>query len=130
MATAKHLFHAHETIRKCSNERELPAQVQAIFLLIASSVKNPSQKEIAAKIGITNSSVSRGVSWLGKQHRRPNRAGLRWIEEYQCPQDWRAKRYKLTALGRQVIKEALAAPRPPRQDWLSDEALREAINAL
>ena len=35
------------------------------FLLIACSGRNLSQKEIAEKIGITHSSVSRGVSWLG-----------------------------------------------------------------
>ena len=135
MVTAKQLLHAHDTIRKHANEREFPAQLQAIFLLIASNGGDMAQADIAPAVGISPSSVTRNVKWLGKKHRLPHRAGLQWVVQYQLPKakgrNWRAKRVKLTPKGRLVIDEALASPIPPKEkDLLSYEALREAVMSI
>ena len=130
MTTAKQLLHAHETIRKHANEREFPAQLQSVFLLIASKGGDMAQAEIAYALGLSPSSVSRNLSWLGPRNVLKRRAGLRWIEIYQCPKNFKAKRVRLTALGRQIIDEALAPPRPPKRDPLSEEALREAMLSI
>ena len=132
MVTAKQLLHAHDTIRKHANEREFPAQLQAIFLLIASNGGDMAQSDIAPATGLSPSSVSRNVQWLGRKHRLPHRAGLQWVVQYQCPEgkDWRAKRVKLTAKGRRVIEEALTPPKLVFKDLLSEEALREAVMSI
>ena len=131
MNTAKQLLHAHETIRKHANEREFPAQLQSVFLLIASNGGDMAQADIPDALGLSPSSVSRNLSWLGPRNVLKRRAGLRWIEIYQCPKNYKAKRVRLTALGRQIIDEALASPILPKEkDLLSEEALREAVMSI
>ena len=99
-------FQAHEIIRKHANEREFPAQLQSIFLYIATK-QDVGQEEIGGAVGISESSVSRNVSWLGPVNKLKRRSGLRWVEIYSDPRPdfWRHKRIRLTALGRQIIKE-------------------------
>ena len=106
MTTAKQLLHAHETIRKHANEREFPAQLQSVFLLIASNGGDMAQADIPVALGLSPSSVSRNLSWLGPRNVLKRRASLRWIEIYQCPKNYKAKRVRLTVLGRQIIDEA------------------------
>lgn len=102
----KKLFQAHEIIRKHANEREFPAQLQSIFLYIAYK-GDVGQEDIIDGTGMSKSSVSRNVSWLGPVNKLKRRSGLRWVEIYQDPRPdfWRHKRIRLTALGRQIIKE-------------------------
>ena len=130
MVTPKQLLHAHETIRKHANEREFPAQLQSIFLLIASKGGDMAQNDIAPVLGLSASSVSRNLSWLGPRNKLKRRSGLRWIEIYECPKNYKANRVKLTALGRQIIDEAISPSRPSRTDLLSEETLREAVLSL
>lgn len=132
MISTKELLHAHETIRKHANEREFPAQLQSVFLLIANNGGDMAQADIAPALGLSTSAVSRNLSWLGPRNVLKRRSGLRWIEIYQCPKNYKANRVRLTALGRQVIEEALTPPRVSKrwQDPCSPEALRAAINAL
>ena len=106
--TIKELFRAHEVIRKHANEREFPAQVCSIFLLIAGK-GDMRQGDISELVGIAHSAVSRNVSWLGPRNTLKRRSGLRWIEIYPDPQDYKRNRVRLTSLGRRVIAEALAA---------------------
>ena len=103
------LFRATETIRKHANEREFPAQVQSIFLAIASA-KNQDmrQGDLQEICGMSASSVSRNISWLGPRNKLKRRAGLRWVEIYEDPQDYKRKRVRLTALGRLVAQEAIS----------------------
>ena len=98
------LFHAFEVIRKHANEREMPAQVISIFLAIACGTSR--QGDIAAITGISPSSVSRNISWLGPRNKLKRRSGLRWIEIYPDPENFRRNRVRLTALGQQVVREA------------------------
>ena len=100
-------------------------------LVLLSASEQWHQADIAPATGLSESSVSRNVQWLGKKHRLPHRAGLQWVVQYQCPEEknWRSKRVKLTALGRRIIQEALSPPRLPKDD-LSEEALREAILSI
>ena len=134
MATIRELLHAHETIRKFSNEREFPAQLQAIFLLIGMhGSKGMAQADIAPVLGLSASSVSRNLSWLGPKNKLKRRSGLKWIEIFQCPDNYKANRVKLTALGKVVLDEALAEPKAVQsrhKDPLSPDALREAIQRL
>ena len=116
MTTAKQLLHAHETIRKHSNEREFPAQLQSVFLLIASNGGDMAQADIPDVLGLSPTSVSRNLSWLGPRNVLKRRAGLRWIERYQCPKNYKAKRVRLTALGRQILEEALTPPDCPGKE--------------
>ena len=106
--TIQQLFKATETIRKHANEREFPAQVQSIFLCIASK-GDMRQGDIAEITGMSPSSVSRNVSWLGPRNKLKRRDGLKWVEIYEDPQDYKRKRVRLTALGRRIATEALAA---------------------
>ena len=100
------LFQATETIRKHANEREFRAQVQSIFLCIASR-GDMRQGDIVEITGMSASSVSRNISWLGPRNKLKRRDGLRWIEIYEDPQDYKRKRVRLTALGRRVAQEAI-----------------------
>ena len=104
----KELFRANEVIRKHANEREFPAQVCSIFLLIAGQ-GDMRQGDIADATGLSNSAVSRNVSWLGPRNTLKRRSGLRWIEIYPDPKDYKRNRVRLTALGRRVIQEAISA---------------------
>ena len=108
--TINQLFKATETIRKHANEREFPAQVQSVFLAIASS-KNQDlrQGDLQEICGMSASSVSRNVSWLGPRNKLKRRDGLKWVEIYEDPQDYKRKRVRLTALGRRIASEAIAA---------------------
>jgi DNA-binding MarR family transcriptional regulator len=105
--TISELFQATETIRKHANEREFPSQVLSIFLAIASA-KNQDirQGDLEDICGMSPSSVSRNVSWLGPRNKLKRRDGLKWVEIYEDPLDYKRKRVRLSALGRLVIKEA------------------------
>ena len=99
--------------------------------MIASNGGDMSQADIPDALGLSPSSVSRNLSWLGPRNVLKWRAGLRWIEIYQCPKNHKAKRVRLTALGRQLLEEALTPPRLPRaRDLLSEETLREAVFSI
>ena len=104
--TIKELFRANEIIRKHANEREFPAQVTSVFLAIATK-GDMRQGDLSAMTGLSKSSVSRNVSWLGPRNALKRRDGLRWIEIYQDPNNHKRNRVRLTALGRQVVAEAL-----------------------
>tara|TARA_B100000674_G_scaffold268869_1_gene221995 strand:+ start:184 stop:516 length:333 start_codon:yes stop_codon:yes gene_type:complete len=106
----KQLFHATETIRKHANEREFPAQVISVFLAVASARNQDlRQGDLQEICGMSASSVSRNISWLGPRNKLKRRDGLRWVEIYEDPQDYKRKRVRLTALGRRAVQEAIAA---------------------
>ena len=106
--TIKELFRANEVIRKHANEREFPAQVCSIFLLIAAK-GDLRQGDIAEAVGLSAGAVSRNVSWLGPRNTLKRRSGLRWIEIYPDPKNYKRNRVRLTALGRRVVQEAITA---------------------
>lgn len=106
--TIQQLFRAQEIIRKHANEREFPAQVQSIFLCIASH-GDMRQGDIAEITGMSPSSVSRNISWLGPRNVLKRRDGLRWIESYTDPDDHKRNRVRLTSLGRRIAHEAINA---------------------
>ena len=82
----KQLFHATETIRKHANEREFPAQVISVFLAVASARNQDlRQGDLQEICGMSASSVSRNISWLGPRNKLKRRDGLRWIEIYEAP---------------------------------------------
>ena len=115
MPTINELLHAHETLRKHANEREFPAQVVSVFLIIAAKDGELNQKAIGKEIGMSASSVSRNVSWLGPRNNLKRRSGLGWIETFKDDNsaDHREKKWRLNFLGRQIIKEMLEEQLPP-----------------
>ena len=102
--TIDQLFRANEVLRKHANQREFPAQVVACFLFIATK-GDCKQSEVAPALGLSESSASRNISWLGPENKLKRRSGLNWVVRYEDPEDYKANRVKLTPLGRQIVQE-------------------------
>ncbi len=136
MPTINEALHMVETIRKRSNEREFPAQLHSVFLQIAAKEGEMSQKAIAEKLGMSASSVSRCVGWLGPRNKLRRRSGLGWIKSFKDDNstDWREKKWRLTLKGRQIIQEALGEELPPPKytpkPYNRTHEMREAILSL
>lgn len=106
--TASELFNSIQILRKHSNERELPAQLVASFLFIASQ-GDCKQADVSEATGCSKSATSRNIYWLGPVNKLKRRSGLRWVAIYEDPENYKANRVKLTALGRQIIQELQSA---------------------
>lgn len=106
---AEHLFNAFETLRKHANERELPAQLISIFLYIATH-DDVRQGDLVEAVGLSPSSVSRCIHWLGPRNTLKRRSGLRWVDIYPDPLNHKRKRVRLTHLGKRILTE-ITSPR-------------------
>lgn len=87
-----------------AGEREFPAQLVAVFLYISAN-DGCGQSELAEATGFSKSSISRCVSWLSNHHRLAHRSGKGWVERVVCPQDYKARRVRLTRQGKEICKQ-------------------------
>jgi len=85
-------------------EPEIQAQALSTFLVTAINDPEPvAMVDIAAQVGIAQSSCSRNVALLGMIHRR-GRPGHQLVESYENPLDRRNKLVKLTPKGRRLAQ--------------------------
>ena len=61
------------------------------------------QSEVAKAVGMSPSSVSRCVTWLGPKHRLEHRSGLLLIRREQDPKNYKAYKLYLTPKGEQFV---------------------------
>ena len=87
------------------HDKEMPVQVIAVFLYIASH-NDCSKKQIGdpdVGLNMSSASVSRNCDWLSGRHRL-NKEGLGWIIKYRAPTDERKCIYKLSDEGKDLVR--------------------------
>lgn len=83
---------------------EMPAQVIACFLYVASCVDGCTTAEMQEELGLTAASMSRNTTWLTGQHRsNPNR-GLNLITKEVYEPNKRLRILQLTLEGRKLAQ--------------------------
>lgn len=88
---------------------EIPSQTVAIFLTVANQATPIKMSEIAKKLSVAQSSVSRNISYLGKINRH-HKPGLGLLDTFEDPEERRRKLVMLTPKGQQFfmrVKQAL-----------------------
>ncbi len=80
---------------RSTGEREFPLQLASVFFWIAAH-NGCNQSEVAKAVGMSPSSVSRCVTWLGPKHRLEHRSGLLSIRREQDPKNYKAYKLFLT----------------------------------
>ena len=100
----KKLLKAIELFR--SYDTEIPAQVNSVFLYIAShddcSKVQLQDKEVG--LNMPSASASRNTDWLSHKHRL-GKDGLNWIIKYRAPTDMRKQVMKLAPKGVLIVKQ-------------------------
>lgn len=84
-------------------DREMPAQVIASFLYVASH-DNCHKQAMEEELSMTVASGSRNTDWLSKYHRL-NKPGLDLITKEADPSDRRRQILKLTPKGHELVKQ-------------------------
>lgn len=87
---------------RATGEKEFPMQLASIFFYVASH-DGCRQEDVIRGTGISPSSVSRNVSWLGSHHRLEHRQGLRVVRRERDPDDPKRWRLYLTPKGLQWV---------------------------
>lgn len=83
---------------------EMPAQVIACFLYVASCIDGCTTAEMQEELGLTAASMSRNTTWLTGQHRsNPNR-GLNLITKEVYEPNKRLRILRLTPEGRKLAQ--------------------------
>lgn len=83
---------------------EMPAQVIACFLYVASCPDGCTTAEMQEELGLTAASMSRNTTWLTGQHRsNPNR-GLNLITKEVYEPNKRLRILRLTPEGRKLAQ--------------------------
>jgi len=82
---------------------EMQAQAMAVLLKVAKSRLPLRMADIAEELGLSQSTISRNVAYLGDWNRR-REAGHKLVEAYEDPAERRRKLVRLTAKGRRFIK--------------------------
>ena len=83
---------------------EIQAQTIAVFLEVARQPEGIKMQELAEKVGISQSSVSRNVAALSHMH-RVGRPGYDLVVAFEDPAERRRKIVRLTPKGKRVAKE-------------------------
>jgi DNA-binding MarR family transcriptional regulator len=87
---------------RSTGEREFPMQLaSALFFVMAHD--GCRQEDLIQATGMSASSVSRCVSWLGAHHRLDHRSGLRVVRRERDPDDPKRWRLYLTPKGHQWL---------------------------
>lgn len=94
---------ALQILRK--DDEQLPMQTACVFCTIAMQ-PGITSAEIADRVGVSQSSVSRNTAALGKWHRFGD-PGLDLVEAHEDPRERRRKVHFLTPKGRSRIIEVL-----------------------
>ncbi len=84
-------------------DAEMQAQSMAILLKIAKHPVPLKMAEIAEELGLSQSTVSRNVGYLGKLNRHKEQ-GHQLVEALEDPMERRRKLVRLTAKGKRFIK--------------------------
>jgi len=84
-------------------DAEMQAQAMAVLLKVAKHTVPIKMAEIAEELGLSQSTVSRNVAYLGDWNRRKE-AGHKLLEAYEDPAERRRKLVRLTAKGRRFVK--------------------------
>lgn len=84
-------------------DAEMQAQSMAVLLKVAKHPVPIKMAEIAEELGLSQSTVSRNVAYLGDWNRRKE-AGHKLLEAYEDPAERRRKLVRLTAKGRRFVK--------------------------
>jgi DNA-binding MarR family transcriptional regulator len=84
-------------------DAEMQAQSIAVLLKVAKHPVPIKMSEIATELGLSQSTVSRNVAYLGDWNRRKEE-GHKLLEAYEDPMERRRKLVRLTAKGKRVLK--------------------------
>ena len=82
---------------------EMQAQAMAVLLKVAKSPLPIKVHDIAVELGLSQSTVSRNVAYLGDWNERKE-AGHKLVEAYEDPAERRRKLVRLTAKGKRFVK--------------------------
>ena len=120
--TTNELFRAIEHLRTCSNTPQIHARTLSAFLYI-SSREDVGQSELIEIID-DESSTSRTKDRLCKE--------LKWVEDFEDPLNYKAKRLRTTPQGKRVLRGLPAGHKENALKSLSNKALtqRERIASL
>ena len=83
---------------------EMPAQVIACFLYVASRANGCTTAELQAELGLTAASVSRNTTWLTGKHRSNPKRGLGLITKEVYLPNKRLRILRLTSGGRKLAQ--------------------------
>jgi DNA-binding MarR family transcriptional regulator len=84
---------------------EMPAQVIASFLYVASCDNGCTTAEMQEDLGLTSASTSRNSDWLTGMHRSNPKRGLNLITKEIYAPNKRLRFLRLTAEGRKLAKQ-------------------------
>jgi len=87
---------------RSQNEREFPLQLASVFFWVAAH-NGCNQQDVVKAVGMSSSSVSRCVTWLGPKHRLEHRSGLKLIRREEHPHNHKARVLFLTPKGEQFV---------------------------
>lgn len=82
---------------------EMQAQAIAVLLKVAKNPLPLKMAEIAEELGLSQSTISRNVAYLGDWNRRKE-AGHKLLEAFEDPAERRRKLVRLTAKGKRFVK--------------------------
>ena len=106
-ATVNHHEAASSLLKVIERFREIDGEMQAQAIAVLLKVaKNPlplKMSEIAEELGLSQSTISRNVAYLGDWNRRKE-AGHKLVEAYEDPAERRRKLVRLTAKGKRFVK--------------------------
>lgn len=106
-ATVSHHEAASSLLKVVERFREIDGEMQAQAIAVLLKVaKNPlplKMAEIAEELGLSQSTISRNVAYLGDWNRRKE-AGHKLLEAYEDPAERRRKLVRLTAKGKRFVK--------------------------
>lgn len=106
-ATVNHHEAASSLLKVIERFREIDGEMQAQAIAVLLKVaKNPlplKMAEIAEELGLSQSTISRNVAYLGDWNRRKE-AGHKLVEAYEDPAERRRKLVRLTAKGKRFVK--------------------------
>ena len=98
---------ASALLRVVERFREIDGEMQAqAIAVLLKGAKNPlplKMAEIAEELGLSQSTISRNVAYLGDWNRRKE-AGHKLVEAYEDPAERRRKLVRLTAKGKRFVK--------------------------
>jgi DNA-binding MarR family transcriptional regulator len=93
---------ALRTLRRI--DEEMPAQQVMTLLFVSMHPDGVGMKDIAEKVGLSQSATSRNVSILGPEGYM-QKPGLKLVDRHDHPSDSRQRIVRLTAKGERVIEE-------------------------
>ena len=106
-ATVNHHEAASSLLKVIERFREIDGEMQAQAIAVLLKVaKNPlplKMAEIAEELGLSQSTISRNVAYLGDWNRRKE-AGHKLLEAFEDPAERRRKLVRLTAKGKRFVK--------------------------